>query len=383
MGFALPVCLFFLVYAGLILVYRRSWNAIPVFEPKTRAHRTSITVLIPARNEERNIVDCLASLAGQSYPRDRFEVIVLDDHSSDGTARAVGSFAGDLRLKCIRMAEIAQPSATIAYKKLAIETGVKTARGELIVTTDADCHFHPDWLLTIAAFYEEHDAKFIAAPVRIGSEGRAAPGLLEVFQTLDFITLQGITGASVHSRTHSLCNGANLAYAASAFEEAGGFRDIDSIPSGDDLFLMHKIACLYPDKVFYLKSLCATVTTAPVLEWREFIHQRVRWASKADRYEDKRIFAVLLLVYIVNLLLLVTLAAAFFDRRWGWLFLILLALKTVVEYPFVRDVAGFFGQRRLMAYFPLLQPMHIVYTIVIGWMGKFGSYDWKDRKIKK
>jgi hypothetical protein len=109
----------------------------------------------------------------------------------------------------------------------------------------------------------------------------------------------------------------------------------------------------------------------------------VRWASKADRYDDKRIFRVLLLVYIVNVLMLLVLIGAFFDHRLGWIFLGLLALKTLVEYPFVRNVASFFGQRRLMGYFPLLQPVHILYTVVIGWMGKFGSYDWKDRKIRK
>ena len=383
MGFAFPVCLLFLVYAGLILVYRRNWKVIPGFEPDPGMPRTTISVLIPARNEEKNILLCLASLAGQTYPRDRFEVIVLDDHSTDGTVQAVRSFAGGLRLRCIAMADQPAPAITTAFKKFAIDTGVRAATGELIVTTDADCLFHPDWLLTMAAFYEQKQAKLIAAPVRIAVHGQPAPGLLGIFQTLDFITLQGITGASVQARMHSMCNGANLAYTAQAFEEAGGFKGIDNIPSGDDLLLMHKIALLHPDKVFYLKNPRAIVTTAPATGWAVFLHQRVRWASKADRYEDKRIFWALLLVYIVNCMLAILVAAAFFDRRWAWLFLLLLVLKTAVEYPFVRDVAGFFGQRRLMVYFPLLQPLHILYTIVVGWMGKFGSYDWKDRKIKK
>jgi len=58
-------------------------------------------------------------------------------------------------------------------------------------------------------------------------------------------------------------------------------------------------------------------------------------------------------------------------------------VKTAVEYPFVRLVAAFFGQQGLLVYFPVLQPLHIVYTIVIGWLGQFGSYRWKDRKIGK
>lgn len=117
--------------------------------------------------------------------------------------------------------------------------------------------------------------------------------------------------------------------------------------------------------------------------WAALVHQRVRWASKTDHYDDKRIFRVLLLVYIVNLSLPVLGVAAVFDGYWGWLLLFVLAGKTIVEYLFVRDVAKFFGQHQLMVYFPFLQPLHICYTVIIGWMGKFGSYEWKDRKIQK
>ena len=180
-----------------------------------------------------------------------------------------------------------------------------------------------------------------------------------------------------------MCNGANLAYPRAAFYEAGGFRDIDSIPSGDDMLLMHKIYRLYPERVFFLKNRQAVVTTRPATGWKGFIHQRVRWASKADRYDDKRIFWVLLLVWLVNFLYVALLAGAFFHSWWLGVVLVLLLLKTFVEYPFVREVAGFFGQQQLMVYFPVLQPLHILYTVVIGWMGKFGSYRWKDRKISK
>ena len=77
---------------------------------------------------------------------------------------------------------------------------------------------------------------------------------LHVFQSLDFLSLQGITAASVFSRFHTMCNGANLAYEKKVFEEAGGFNGIDQVASGDDMLLMHKIYLLYPDKVMYCLS---------------------------------------------------------------------------------------------------------------------------------
>jgi cellulose synthase/poly-beta-1,6-N-acetylglucosamine synthase-like glycosyltransferase len=393
----------FSIYGVLIAWYRRAWKDIPVFIPH-RAATISISVLIPARNEEQNIGVCLRSLAGQSYPREFFEVIVIDDHSTDDTTAIVSSFAAhhpapppgssaaqatssaalssSLNLRCLRLADLPRPEGLIAHKKFAIETGVAAAYGELIVTTDADCVFQPDWLSTMASFYLEKEAKFVAAPVRIAVAPRHRT-FLSIFQTLDFITLQGITGASVNDRFHSMCNGANLAYARSAFDEVEGYKGIDSIPSGDDMLLMHKIYLRHPDKVFFLKSRQAIVSTRPETRWRGFFNQRIRWASKADSYDDRRIFRVLLLVYLVNIFFAGLLVASFWNTWWLWLLLCLLALKTIVEYPFVRTVAAFFGQQELMAYFPLLQPFHIIYTIVVGWLGKFGSYDWKDRKITK
>jgi cellulose synthase/poly-beta-1,6-N-acetylglucosamine synthase-like glycosyltransferase len=396
--------LLFIAYGVLIVLYQQRWNAIPYFVPEgsapatgaPAARATRITVLIPARNEEARILDCLRSLAGQTYPKDRFEVIVLDDHSTDDTAAVVKEYAavgaGGLALRCLQIAEFPLPPGLTAYKKFAIETGVGAASGELIVTTDADCFFHPQWLSTLAACCEEKDAKFIAAPVRIGREMSprlaasrvsAAGSLLTIFQTLDFITLQGITGAAVHSRFHSMCNGANLAYARDAFYQAGGFRAIDYIPSGDDMLLMHKIYLLYPRQIFFLKNRHAIVSTHPETRWKGFLNQRVRWASKADTYQDSRIFWVLLLVYLVNVLFVAMAVGAFFNSWWLWFLLVLLVVKTIVEYPFVRSVATFFGQQPLMVYFPLLQPLHIFYTVTVGWLGKFGSYSWKDRTIKK
>jgi len=465
-------CLLLIVYGLLIVWYFRVWTSIPpVAQPAAwRTWRTWITVVVPARNEEGNILRCLDSLASQSYPRHLYEVIVVDDHSTDGTAGLVEGFGGvGLTVRCIRLSEQGGAGTRAAHKKWAVESGIKAARGQLIVATDADCTAEPGWLAAIAACYEDKGAKFIAAPVRIASEpghgslsprgsaaiaggsqtsggsqsprgsaaiaggsqtgggsqsprgsaaiaggsqtggGSQSPrgshadhrphtgrgshtdrgsrprshDLLSIFQTLDFITLQGITGAAVYRRVHSMCNGANLAYEKSAFEEVGGFSGIDSIPSGDDMLLMHKIYCKYPQKVFFLKDRHAIVTTRPESSWSGFFHQRVRWASKADRYDDKRIFWVLLLVYLVNLLLAGLFVAAFWNTWWLWILLLLLIAKTAVEYPFVRSVAGFFGQQRLMVYFAVLQPVHILYTIVVGWLGKFGSYQWKDRKISK
>ncbi|WP_315818834.1 glycosyltransferase [Paraflavitalea speifideaquila] len=205
--------IFFLLmvgYAILINFYHRAWNRLPAFNlPNTPSH-TFISVIIAARNEEQNLPDLMESLVNQAYPKSLYEVIIVDDHSTDNTATFLraNTYAG-LSLTVLSLADyIIEREATRSYKKKAIETGIGVAKGSLIVTTDADCHFGEHWLESMAAFYESTQAKFIAAPVKI----IARPTLLGIFQSLDFITLQGITGASVSRRFHSMCNGANLAY---------------------------------------------------------------------------------------------------------------------------------------------------------------------------
>jgi cellulose synthase/poly-beta-1,6-N-acetylglucosamine synthase-like glycosyltransferase len=373
--------LFMVVYAMLIAYYHKAWNRLPEFVLPEQQASVFISVIISARNEENNINALLQSLHDQQYPKELYEVIIINDHSTDNTWSLLQAYnSGLMQLKIMQLSDhVEERNAIASYKKKAIETGINAAAGELIVTTDADCRFDARWLQTIASFYEANEAKFIAAPVTYYNKS----SLLSIFQTLDFLTLQGITAASVYKRFHSMCNGANLAYERSAFFEVDGFNNIDHIASGDDMLLMHKIFKLYPEKVFYLKNRHAIVTTEPAASWKQFFHQRIRWASKADRYDDKRIFWVLLLVYLLNVCFLAGAIASFWKNTWMVMVLLLLLAKVLIEFPFVNSVAIFFGQQRLMKYFPFLQPLHIGYTIIAGWLGKFGKYEWKGRTIKK
>jgi poly-beta-1,6-N-acetyl-D-glucosamine synthase len=364
-------CLLFILYAFTILNYWLAWKEIPEYIPETKKPSIKLSVLVPARNEEKNIAFLLEALKRQTYPAGDFEVIVVDDHSTDSTAAIVQGYPF---VKLIRLEE----DGINSYKKKAIEKGIEQATGQLIVTTDADCIPSPNWLSTIAAFKEEKNAVFIAAPVVFSHNNSA----LQLFQSLDFLVLQGITAASVHKKIHSMCNGANLAYERNAFFEVGGFTGIDTIASGDDMLLMHKIAVKFPQQIHYLKTKDAIVSTTPMKTWREFFNQRIRWASKAKNYNDKRIISVLLLVYLFNLSFLVLLVAGFWCYYYWLYFAGLLIAKTIIEWSFVSSVAAFFDKKPLMNYFFFFQPLHIFYTIFSGLLGQFGRYEWKGRKVK-
>jgi cellulose synthase/poly-beta-1,6-N-acetylglucosamine synthase-like glycosyltransferase len=265
-----------------------------------------------------------------------------------------------------------------AYKKRAIEIGAAQAKGDWLVTTDADCEVLPNWLKNFDQFIQANNSVLVAAPVMFSNNKT----WLGIFQILDFMSLQGITAAAVAAGYHSMCNGANLAYSKKAFYQVDQFKGIDHLASGDDMFLMYKIKKQFPNQLGFLFSKDVIVTTAPMDNWKSFFNQRIRWASKAESYSERSIFWVLLLVYLFNAGLLVGLIAGFFIEGFYPTMGALLLLKIFVEMIFLIPVARFFNNQLLLLLFPFMQPFHIVYTVVAGWLGKFGSYQWKGRVVK-
>jgi poly-beta-1,6-N-acetyl-D-glucosamine synthase len=371
MAFLIILIFLFSLYTLLIVYYWLAWKSVPVYRPFVSSPKTKISVIIPARNEEENIGHLLTALQGQTYPSHLFEVLVVDDHSDDATAKVVQQFSSVILLQL-------KEDSLNSYKKKAIETGIAAATGELIVTTDADCIPSKEWLQHMASFKEENNSVFIAAPVVLDGSS----SIVQIFQTTDFMILQGITGASVHKNIHSMCNGANMAYERKAFYAVNGFTDIDNIASGDDMLLMHKIWKQQPEKIHYLKSREAIISTKPMKTWKAFFNQRIRWASKAKKYDDKRIVAVLLLVYLFNLSFLGLLIAGFWAPLYWVYFLTLWAAKTIVEIPFFISVSNFFNKQWTVKFFFFFQPLHILYTIISGLFGQFGKYEWKGRRVR-
>ena len=360
----------FAAYSLLIIYYWLGWVAIPEYIPSGKNNRTRISVIIPARNEETNIGNLLIAIQQQTYPADLFEVIVVDDHSKDRTVEIANQFG------FVQVVQLHDDSINSSKKK-AIETGIATAKNEWIVTTDADCTPLENWLTTITTFIEEKNPVCMAAPVVFSNNN----SLLQLFQSLDFLVLQGITAASVEKKIHPMSNGANMAYEKNIFHKVKGFTGIDSIASGDDMLLMNKFMKDYPGGVHYLKSKQAIVTTQPQQSWSGFFNQRKRWASKTFYYKSPKLFSALLLVYLFNFSFLFLFVAGFAETRY-WLYLVCMWIaKTIIEFPFVYSVAAFYNRRSLMKYFFFLQPLHILYTIIAGLLGQTGKYLWKGRKV--
>jgi cellulose synthase/poly-beta-1,6-N-acetylglucosamine synthase-like glycosyltransferase len=379
LGILFIISLLLLVaYILLLGWYKKSWLQVRSFKPTIMVNcDTKVTVIIPARNEEENIKHCLQSIARQDYPAHLMEVIVADDFSTDATAAMVQQY-GTANTRLLSLRNFINEKDTNSFKKKGIELAVQQSSGKLIITTDADCVAGESWISTMVAFYEKTNAAFIAAPVSINCTNR----FVEMFQAVDFLTLQGITGAAVSKNAHQMCNGANLAYTREAFTTVNGFAGIDDIASGDDLLLMYKIFTRFPDKVFYLKSKAAIVATLPMNSWRGFFNQRIRWASKTTRYKDRKMFWTLFGVYFLNVACLLLLIISLIRPVYFVWMVVFLIVKTAAELNFLLPVARFFNKAKLLWLFPVMQPVHIIYTVIAGWLGTFGRYSWKGREVK-
>jgi cellulose synthase/poly-beta-1,6-N-acetylglucosamine synthase-like glycosyltransferase len=368
------VSLLLVLYALLLVAYRFWFGRLRTIT--LDAFATTITrfsIIIPARNEQDNIANCIKSIAQQSYPTDLYEIIVIDDFSEDNTALIVqGLQAQFSNLRLLQLKDYYKPHELNAYKKKAIEKAVGQATGDWIVTTDADCIVPKNWLALYDQYIVKHQPVFVAAPVMFIKTN----GFLNQFQILDFMALQGITAAAVGAGKHSMSNGANLAFEKAAFFAVGGYQGVDNIASGDDMLLMHKMKQL-SKPIGYIFSQEAIVQTKAMENWRDFIMQRIRWSSKARFYDDRSIFWVLLLVYVLN----ASFIGLVLFGMWK-LFWVALILKTLFELIFMVPVAKFFHKEAEIPYFPMHQPFHILYTIVAGFLGQIKTYTWKGRKLK-
>ncbi len=371
------------LYLLLMLAYIIGWYKQPfIVYDKTYEPHTSITVLIPARNEALNIKQCIDSILAQHYDKSLLQIIVIDDHSTDDTVSIVQSYNNSI-VSCLQLADYLQGKPVNAYKKAALTLGVTNATGELIVTTDADCYANKYWLASIAQCYERSKPDMIVAPVVYDNNN----SWLHIFQTIDFMGMQAITAATQSLGLGSMSNGANLAYRKSAFIKVDGYNGMDHLASGDDYLLTVKIKKLAQGGVVYLKCPDAIVHTSPQPTWDSFLQQRIRWASKSGKYNDKLLTASLALMFIYNALMPILLIVGAFQKFWAyniywhWAALFFVT-KVVAEFIFMLPVVSFFDKSSLRKYLPFMHPMHIVYVMSAGIMGIIGNYKWKDRKVK-
>lgn len=338
--------------------------------PRGSEASQSLSIVIAARNEEQNIAFALGTLIKQSHPREKLEIIVVDDHSDDATRTIVERIAAKYPAVQL-LAAPGKPDAS--PKKQALAAGIAAASGEVILTFDADCAAPPRWAEKIGHTMTA-DTAAAAAWVLIPDE----KGLAARIEFLDALALQLIGAAAIGWGRPFLANGANLAFRKQAFVAAGGYQGIDTLGSGDDDLFIQKLAAAGRGRIIFVTDPDAAVTTFPVKSWHDFYTQRIRWSSKAALYPVWiKALEASLFIYYLALLLGLPLALLLGFPLWSPL--IALAVKIGCDAMVMRR--GVRMVQRSWSWLPLILASlhHIVYLPVIGLIGQFGRFTWKGR----
>jgi cellulose synthase/poly-beta-1,6-N-acetylglucosamine synthase-like glycosyltransferase len=365
-----------LVYVVFIIQVIRTWSGIPIARVDQPRHIPGISIVIALRNEEKNIERLIKSLKALTYPKDKLEVIMVDDASNDRTPELLHHYTDqDQCFKWSTLKEVADFNGS--YKKRALTYGISQAKYEIIVTTDADCQFHTDWTTILANNIQEHHLVMATGPVLYQSTG-----WIEALLNIELASLVAIGAASLEKGYPNMCNGANLAFTKKGFYQVNGYKGYEQIVSGDDEFLLYKIHRRHPGRVRFIKHPNVVVKTAAPASWREFFNQRKRWSGKWKSHDSRSTRLLAVFVYLFHLAFVTVLVLCILGHYSLMVLLVQILLKLTMETLLVVPVLKFMGKRVAFQWYLMMQILYSTYVVVIGLTVHISGFAWKNRMYK-
>ena len=367
-------------YGGLILFLLLGFNKVEAPQESSSSGSIGFSIVIPFRNEAENLPGLFASLQKLEYPQSRFEILLVNDSSEDQSERLCSDFRDSFPDLMITVLQ--SERKTTSPKKDAVNTAVVISGFQYILTTDADCEVPEEWLQELDCFIKETGAEFIAGPVAIKEGEPGKINLLNKFQELDFLSLQGATIGGFGVEKPYMCNGANLCYKKASFEQVQGFNANDDIASGDDIFLLEKFEEA-GFKTGYLKSTEAIVSTLPQPDLHSLTSQRIRWASKTSFYRNDFGKFVAVVVFLMNLSLVFGLIAVSTGILPKETFFLYFLVKFNVDFVIIYKTAVFFKKEKLMKNYFWSCLLYPFFSSYVALSSLFTGYYWKGRRFKK
>ncbi len=360
-----------IIYAGTILLFLVGWFRRPAFILSDHIPSVKISVIIPVRNEEENIETLLINLLGQNFPSEHFELIVVNDHSTDSTAMILARY----QKRYCNLRVISLDNSSLRGKKAALEKGIEHAKYELFAVTDGDCKVHRNWLLAIAQYYEQYKPVMILGPVIF--EGQNS--VWQRIAKLEHFSLLGISAGSCGMKMPVMASGANMTCEKKLFYELNNPL-MKQTPSGDDMFLLLKAKIFHRNRIHFIKHTDAAIYTKPPASLGSFMEQRKRWVSKTRYYSDHEVLITGGVVFFTSFLLFLLIPAVFIRPGVLKSFFALFLLKSFTDFLLLLSVTSYFKNKHLMYYFLPAQMLYFAYVTISGFAGFFSSYYWKGRK---
>lgn len=355
------------IYTLWLLVIALSWNRKE--ETFSLISNVPVSIIIPFRNEENNLLQCLKSIKNQNYEQNKIEIILVDDHSSDTSASLI---SGITNTKALSLPDEFQG------KKSAITFGIQHATNEIIITVDADIVANVNWLSTLVSKQQQSNAQMVIGQVKLESGNN----FINAIQVLEHFAITIVGGGTAKMNTPILCNGANLLFTKTAFEKVNGYEGNSTIASGDDVFLLNKIMRVYPNQVVYLKNIAGAVVCKTETTLKSALEQRVRWAGKS-KYNNNPINTFTgILILTTNISWPILGLLSVFNAQLTKYFLFSLLLKCIIDFLLLFLASSFYRQKKLLWWFPLFfcfYPIELISILILSFTSK---QKWKDRIIK-
>ncbi len=324
-----------------------------------------ISIIIPCRNESKNIGLSLKSISLQSYPKSNIEVIVVNDYSEDNTVTEALKYKDIVNLIILENKE--------AGKKGALTLGIQKAQNNIIITTDADCVFHRDWVLSMVNDFEENQLNMLCGPI----EFKALNSIFTKLQQAESAAIVGISAAMLNAQMPATCNGANLIFNKLIFEQIGGYTSHQNIATGDDDLLMHTFYKLDNKKVKYTMNKNAMVTASANMSFTEFLKQRSRWLAKRSFYIFKynQYLQLLIFFHLMSFYLLIIWCVFSFN----YLALLCIVLKYGIDILYGLKLKQIFNFKLSLI---LWMPFYQLYVFRVSLYAKFNTIEWKGRLVQ-
>lgn len=348
---------------------------------KRNTRNYSFSIVIAARNEEANILACLESVCSQTIDKSRYEVVLVEDRSTDRTFKLAQDFAaGHSNVKIV---PVYKTIPGISPKKYAVSLGIKAAENEIIVFTDADCRVRTTWLETINSGFDENTG--LVQGITTYSRAEGINDFLFNFQAVDFLSHGIIAAAAIGAKFPLNSNANNMSFRKSAFDAVGGYGFAGSVVSGDDDLLLQRIWKSKKWNIKYMTDASGAVYTFPAKSFNDMFEQRKRWGSKTVHYTRPQMFFLGEIFFFYLCIPASIIAALFFPILWIST-ICLLIVKLIGEYMLLLPGMKMFDKNELRKYIipgSILQLPMVLCAVVIGVFFKFvwkgGTYK---RKIK-
>lgn len=237
-----------------------------------------ISVIVPARNEEKNIAECIRSIIKSDYPKNKFELIVVNDRSDDNTANIVKQFTEEYDNVILKNITEETKNQNLRGKPGALQAGFDIAKGEIFLMTDADCTVNEQWITTIVSqFLNENDntinknVGLVAAYTSIKGEN-----IFAKFQDAEWTYMNTYASAGIGLGTALGCFGNNLAVSKEAYYKIGGYHNLEFSVTEDYALLKAVLEGKY--EVRYICDKKTNVETLACPTIKEYIKQHKRWA---------------------------------------------------------------------------------------------------------